>query len=65
MATMVKSKPDESSDSLIRRFKKKVLSADILTELKKREFYRKPSVKKKEKLAELRRRRRRERRIGS
>jgi len=57
MATVVKSKPDESADSVIRRFKKKVFSDEILDELKKREFYRKPSVEKKEKAADLKRRR--------
>ncbi len=57
MPTVVKAKPDESTDSVIRRFKKKVFSDDILTELKKREFYRKPSLDKKEKLAELKRKR--------
>ena len=51
MPTVVKAKPDESTDSVIRRFKKKVFSDDILTELKKREFYRKPSLDKKEKQA--------------
>ena len=61
MATVVKAKPDERTDSLIRRFKRKVIGSDLLNEFKKREFYRKPSVKKKEKLAELRRNRRRER----
>lgn len=55
MATVVKAKPDESTDSVIRRFKKRVFNDDILIELKNREFYRKPSVKKKEKLSEIRR----------
>lgn len=57
MATVIKAKPDESADSVIRRFKKKVFSDEILVELKKREYYRKPSVEKKEKIAEIRRRR--------
>lgn len=61
MATVVKAKPDESTDSVIRRFKKKVLGDEVLIELKKREFYRKPSLEKKEKMAELRRRRKHKR----
>ncbi len=62
MATVVKAKQDERADSIIRRFKKKVLESQILTELKKREFYKKPSEKRKEKRKELERRRRRWRR---
>jgi len=57
MTTVVKAKPEESADSVIRRFKKKVFFDDILTELKKREYHRKPSVDKKEKLAEIKRKR--------
>lgn len=57
MATVIKSKQDESADSVIRRFKKQVLNDDVLAELKKREFYRKPSVERKEKMAEIKRRR--------
>lgn len=37
----------ESIDVLIRKFNKKVQTAGILTELKKREFYEKPSVVRK------------------
>lgn len=65
MATVIKSKPDESSDSVIRRFKKKVFNDDILIELKKREYYRKPSVEKKEKLKEIRRLQRRRKRLSA
>ncbi len=56
MTTVIKARPDESVDSVIRRFKKQVLNDEILIELKKREYYRKPSVERKERLAELRRR---------
>ena len=37
----------ESSDSLIRRFKKSVQKADILKEVRKREFFVKKSIKRK------------------
>lgn len=40
--------PGESADSLIRKFTKKVLSEGILVDLKKREFYQKPSERRKE-----------------
>ena len=58
MATVVKAKPDEPAGSVIRRFKKKVLDSQILTELKKREYYKKPSEERKERKKELERRRR-------
>lgn len=37
---------NESYESLLRRFKKKVSKSGILQELKTREFYEKPSVRK-------------------
>lgn len=40
--------PGETADSLIRKFSKKVLSEGILADLKKREFYQKPSERRKE-----------------
>lgn len=43
----VKKGPGETTDSLIRKFSKKVLNEGIMAELKKREFYRKPSLKRK------------------
>ena len=62
MATVVKAKDHESADSVIRRFKKKVLENEVLTELKRREYYKKPSVERKERRKELERLRRRQRR---
>jgi small subunit ribosomal protein S21 len=59
VATIVRKKPGESDDKLIAKFRKKVQFEQLLTEIKEREFYKKPSVKKKEKLAESKRRRRR------
>ena len=38
MATIVKAGPSDTNDQLIKKFKKKVLVEDILTEIKKREF---------------------------
>lgn len=62
MSPIVKAKDYESTDSVIRRFKKKVLESEILTEVKKREYYKKPSVERKERKKELERLRRRRRR---
>ncbi len=49
---VVKAQPGDSSDALIRKFNKKVLAEGILQELKKREFYQKPALIKKQKIAE-------------
>ncbi len=59
MATVVKAKGDESPDSMIRRFKKQVIADEILTEIKKREFYKKPSEERQERRKERRRQQRR------
>jgi small subunit ribosomal protein S21 len=44
---MVKLRPDETFESLLKRFKKSVIKAGVLQELRKREYYVKPSVKRK------------------
>ena len=49
----VKAQPGESSDSMIRKFTRKVISESILIELKEKEFYKKPSERRKEKMKEL------------
>ncbi|OGY28281.1 MAG: 30S ribosomal protein S21 [Candidatus Woykebacteria bacterium RIFCSPHIGHO2_12_FULL_43_10] len=53
--TMVRANEGESIEVLIRKFNKKVQADGILTELKKREYYEKPSVQRKKEEA-LRRR---------
>ncbi|OGB79271.1 30S ribosomal protein S21, partial [candidate division CPR3 bacterium RIFOXYB2_FULL_35_8] len=50
--TKLVAKKDESSDSLIRRFNKLIQKTGLLTELKRREFYEKPSEVKKRQLKE-------------
>lgn len=45
--TIVRAQAGEPVEVLIRKFNKKVLSDGILNELKKREFYEKPSVVRK------------------
>ena len=47
--TVVKVKDGESFEGALRRFKKIVEKAGILTELRKREFFEKPSQKRKRK----------------
>lgn len=50
MATKVVAQPGESVDALIRKFNKKVQIEGILTEIKKREHYLKPSLKRQQKI---------------
>ena len=60
MAIIVKAGPQDTNDQVIRKFKKKVMVDQILTTIKEREFFKKPSVKKQERLKELDRKRRRQ-----
>ncbi|MBI5788767.1 MAG: 30S ribosomal protein S21 [Candidatus Schekmanbacteria bacterium] len=46
---IVKVKEDESFESALKRFKKQCEKSGVLTELKRREHYEKPSVKRKRK----------------
>ena len=50
----VKLGKNESLDNALRRFKKTCQKSGILSELRKREFYDKPSVKRKKKSIEAR-----------
>jgi small subunit ribosomal protein S21 len=52
----VKVKEGESFESALRRFKKQCEKAGILSEIKKREHYEKPSIKKKKKALAARKR---------
>ena len=52
----VRVKEVESLDSALRRFKRQCARSGILTELRKREHYEKPSVKRKKKSEAARKR---------
>jgi small subunit ribosomal protein S21 len=52
----VKVKENESFESALKRFKKQCEKAGILSELRKREHYEKPSVKRKRKALAARKR---------
>ena len=52
----VKIKENESLDSALRRFKRQCATAGVLSELRKREHYEKPSVKRKKKSEAARKR---------
>jgi small subunit ribosomal protein S21 len=49
-------KDGEPYESFIRRFRRACEKAGVLRELKRHEYYEKPSVKKKRRMAEARRR---------
>jgi len=51
----IKADENESFESLLRRFNKKVQQEGILSEVRRREHYEKPSVKRKRKEAAKRR----------
>ena len=53
---LVKLKENESFEAALKRFKKQVEKAGVLTELRRREYYDKPSVRKKKKAAAARKR---------
>lgn len=59
MAIIVNAGPADTNDQLIKKFKKKVQQEDILTKLKEKEFYKKPSLVNKEKKDEFRKRKKR------
>ena len=52
---VVKKSPGDSDDSLIRKFSRKVISEGIVQEAKRREFYLKPSLARKQKPEDARR----------
>ncbi len=52
----IRVKENESLDSALRRFKRQCAKSNILTELRKRECYEKPSVKRKKKAEAARKR---------
>ena len=65
---VVNVREDESFESALRRFKRKCEKAGVLTELKKRQHFEKPSVKRKRKEVQARKKAMRklseERRLG-
>ena len=52
----IRVKDNESLDSALRRFKRSCAKAGVLTEVRKREHYEKPSVKRKKKSEAARKR---------
>ena len=56
MATEVRVKENESLDSALRRFKRQCALSGVMAEVRKREHYDKPSVKRKKKSEAARKR---------
>jgi small subunit ribosomal protein S21 len=52
----IRVKENETLDNALRRFKRQCVKSGILTELRKREHYEKPSVKRKKKAEAARKR---------
>jgi small subunit ribosomal protein S21 len=52
----VKAGPGDSTDSVIRKFTRKVIAEGLLLEFKKKEFYQKPAEVRKEQKKEIARR---------
>ena len=58
MATEVKVKENESLDSALKRFKRSCALSGVMSEVRKREHYDKPSVKRKKKAEAARKKKR-------
>lgn len=57
--TEVRIREHESIDEALRRFKRECERAGLMTEIKRREYYESPSVRKKRKIAEAKRKQKR------
>lgn len=64
MSIVIKAGPGESTDSVIRKFQKRVVAEGIVQEIRDRSVYRKPSQLRQEYLAEKRRKIMRAKRYG-
>lgn len=54
----IKRRPDETIDSMLKRFKREVVKSEILKDLRKHEYYIAPSEKRRLKSAEAQKRER-------
>lgn len=65
MSIVVKAGPSDNTDSVIRKFQKKVIAEGLVQEIRDRSVYKKPSEKRQEYLAEKRRKIMRSRKYGN
>ena len=52
----IKARPEETMDSMLRRFKKEMLKSEVIKEYRKREYYVSPSEKRRLKSIEAQKR---------
>lgn len=64
MSIVVKAGPGDNTDSIIRKFQKKVVAEGLVQEIREKSVYRKPSQLRQEYLAEKRRKIMRAKRYG-
>ncbi len=64
MSIVVKAGPNDNTDSVIRKFQKRVVAEGLVQEIRDRSVYRKPSELRQEYLAEKRRKIMRAKRYG-
>ena len=64
MPIVIKAGPNDTTDSVIRKFQKQVAAEGLVQEIRQREFYRKPAQLRQEYLAEKRRKIMRAKRLG-
>ncbi len=64
MSIVVKAGPGDNTDSVIRKFQKKVVAEGLVQEIRDKSVYRKPSQLRQEYLAEKRRKIMRAKRYG-
>ncbi len=64
MSVIIKAGARDNTDSVLRKFQKRIIAEGIVQEIRKREFYKKPSMLKQEYRAERRRKIMRAKRLG-
>ncbi|MBI4038960.1 30S ribosomal protein S21 [Candidatus Daviesbacteria bacterium] len=64
MSIIIRANPGDSTDSVIRKFQKKVVAEGLVQEIRDRSVYKKPSQRRQEYLAEKRRKIMRARRFS-
>lgn len=65
MSIVIKAGPNDTTDSVIRKFQKQVAAEGLVQEIRDRSAYRKPSQRRQEYLAEKRRKIMRAKRLSS
>ena len=64
LSIIIRANPGDSTDSVIRKFQKKVVAEGLVQEIRDRSVYKKPSQRRQEYLAEKRRKIMRAKRYG-